>query len=89
MFVIAVASSFACCRDLRAACRRPFNGLSCETVDAYCGGDKPTPQLAHWVHHALWHNDCAAYKGTPYDFVPLEVRTSGIAALTDVMYFHG
>ncbi|KAI8471459.1 MAG: hypothetical protein J3K34DRAFT_392875 [Monoraphidium minutum] len=67
-----VTSSYACCRDLRAACRTPFNGLSCADVDAFCRDDAPAPGLLHWAQHKLHRGaECAAYRGAPYEFVSL------------------
>ncbi|GBF93752.1 hypothetical protein Rsub_06084 [Raphidocelis subcapitata] len=68
------ASAYACCRDLRAACRTPFTGLDCSDVEAFCGDDAPssTP-LRRWTQHKLHHAaECAAYAGTPYNFVSFE-----------------
>jgi hypothetical protein len=67
-----VTSAFACCRDLRAACRTPFNGLACGDVDAFCKDDAPSAKLLHWAQHKLHRaGECAAYAGLPYDFVSL------------------
>jgi hypothetical protein len=70
----AAATAFACCRDLRAACRTPFNGLACSDVEAFCGDNEPgSSPLLRWTQHKLLHAaKCAAYAGTPYDFVSFE-----------------
>lgn len=69
----AVTNSFACCRDLRAACRTPFNGLSCADVEAFCRDDAPSTKLLHWAQHKLHRGaECGAYAGTPYEFRTLE-----------------
>jgi hypothetical protein len=68
-----VASSYACCRDLRAACRTPFNGLSCSDVEAFCKDDARSSRLLHWSQHQLHRTAvCAAYTGTPYNFISLK-----------------
>jgi hypothetical protein len=67
-----VTTAFACCRDLRAACRTPFNGVACADVDAFCKDDVSSAKLLHWAQHKLHRAaECAAYSGTPYDFRPL------------------
>ncbi|KAI8477036.1 MAG: hypothetical protein J3K34DRAFT_498391 [Monoraphidium minutum] len=77
----AVTNSYACCRDLRAACRTPFNGLACADVDAFCKDDAAGAALLHWAQHKLHRaSECAAYKGLPYDFVPLGAMAAANAA---------
>lgn len=68
-----VTNSYACCRDLRAACRTPFDGLSCSDVDAFCKDDQPSAKLLSWAQHKLHRGaECLAYAGMPFDFVPFE-----------------
>jgi hypothetical protein len=69
----AAAASYACCRDLRAACRTPFSGLACPQVEAFCADDAPSARLLAWTQHKLRRQEaaCAAYAGTPYAFVSL------------------
>ncbi len=68
-----VTTTFACCRDLHAACRTPFNALSCPDVDAFCKDDAPGPKLLAWAQHKLHRAaECSAYEGMPYEFVPLD-----------------
>ena len=67
----AVTATFACCRDLRAACRAPFDGLSCGDVEAFCKDDAPSTKLLHWAQRKLQRAECRGYAGAPYEFVPL------------------
>jgi len=81
-----VTSSFACCRDLRAACRTPFNGVSCSDVEAFCKDDASSPNLLHWAQHKLHRGaECSAYSGMPYEFVPLEeiIAANQVPAASD------
>lgn len=77
----AAAASYACCSDLKAACQRPFAGISCEQVTAYCTADEDSPLLAQWTAHSLrTATQCAAYTGVPYAYMRLEDMARAAAA---------
>lgn len=72
LYLLAVPSAVACCRDLRVACKTPFSGVHCQQVEAFCSNDQPAPVLAAWTKHMLLRSDCSAYSGMPYLYMSLQ-----------------
>lgn len=84
----AVASTVACCRDLRVACKTPYSGLACKQVEAFCSDDAATPALASWARHVLHHSDCRAYTGLPYQFASLAAMQAATSPATPQLLKH-